>query len=47
MIPILLTDNQERRRQCQGQIKWAQCQRAVTIPWLQAHSILKWIGGDT
>jgi len=30
-----------------AKIKWAQCQGAVTIPWLRAHSILKRIGGDT
>ena len=29
------------------EIKWACCQGAVTLPWPQAHSILKWIGGDT
>ena len=28
-------------------IKWASYQEAVTFPWLPAHSILKWIGGDT
>jgi hypothetical protein len=27
-------------------IKWANDQEAVTFPWLPAHSILKWIGGD-
>src|ERR1039458_8485281 len=30
-----------------GQNKWARCQGAVTLPWPRAHSILKWIGGDT
>ena len=29
-----------------AEIKWARCQRAVTIPWLRTHSILKRIGGD-
>ena len=28
------------------QIKWADNQEAVTLPWLSAHSILSWIGGD-
>jgi len=28
-------------------IKWAGNQEAVTVPWLSAHSILSWIGGDT
>ncbi len=27
--------------------KWAGNQEAVTVPWLSAHSILSWIGGDT
>src|SRR5437763_9043304 len=26
--------------------KWADDQEAVTLPWLPAHSILNWIGGD-
>jgi hypothetical protein len=26
--------------------KWAGDQEAVTLPWLPAHSILNWIGGD-
>ena len=26
--------------------KWAGNQEAVTVPWLSAHSILNWIGGD-
>ena len=29
-----------------GKLKRACCQGAVTIPWPQACSILKWIGGD-
>jgi hypothetical protein len=28
------------------QFKWAGNQEAVTLPWLSAHSILSWIGGD-
>ena len=30
-----------------AELKWANLQEAVIISWLPAHSILKWIGGDS
>jgi hypothetical protein len=33
-------------KQPANKLKWADCQRAVTILWLPAHSILNRIGGD-